>query len=153
MTDQLIANEFDGVITYFDEFFGFTLGETNSSSGFSFGNEEVFFPTNLPFGPCLNETGPLFFETNVDVANNITNVLVFQTNIFCTWTTNEQIIPSAIDGEDYLSTDTTNIVFDDFQMSQDIYLNLPGGNFALGFFDNDFAGAAAGAAIPAALRR
>ena len=79
-------------------------------------------------------TGPLSFQTNVDV-NGITNVLATQISVFCVWTTNETIVPSAIDGEDYLSTDSTNIVFDDFQMSQDIYLNLPSGNFS-GFSDS-----------------
>jgi uncharacterized repeat protein (TIGR01451 family)/uncharacterized delta-60 repeat protein len=127
VTDSRIAEDDQGLIFYLDDFSGELIGETNANGQPLFGSSETF-PTNLPFGECLNDAGPTTFQTNV--VGNVTNVLVTQTSFFCVWSTNETVIPSAIDGEDYLDTDATNIVFDDFQMSQDIYLNLPSGNVA-----------------------
>jgi hypothetical protein len=122
--EQLIADDEYGIINYYQQFFGDLAGLTNANGIFSSTDQFVGI-TNFPEGPCLNVEGQLFFQTNV--VGTVTNVLAIRTNTFCVTTTSEDLVPSAVDGEDYLSTDSTNLVFDDYQMSQDVYLNLPGG--------------------------
>ncbi|MGA2749443.1 MAG: Calx-beta domain-containing protein [Verrucomicrobiota bacterium] len=74
---------------------------------------------------CVAPSPQITSGTSVVVNGTVTNVVVAWTNIFCYFKTNLVITPSAIDGEDYESSDTTDITFDDYQMSKDVYLNLP----------------------------
>jgi uncharacterized repeat protein (TIGR01451 family)/uncharacterized delta-60 repeat protein len=124
--EEEIQNNSFGLVTYFDSFLGFSNTLTIGTGGVSdvFG---TFFITNLFVFPCVDpspQIGQVFYATNVN--GTTTNVVAMQTNAFCITISSNVVIPSAIDGEDYLSSDATNITFDDYQMSQDIYLNLPG---------------------------
>ena len=75
--------------------------------------------------PCYgNITGPVFYITNS--SGSVTDVVTAQTNIFCITFMTNIVTASAVDGLDYFSGDSTNITFDDFQMSKDVYLTLPG---------------------------
>ncbi len=95
-----------------------TLTDNNGTSFNLFGFQII---TNLFTEPCANQVGQVFLTTNPDGTS-----VAMQTNVFCTTTTTAVAVPSAVDGEDYLSSDSTTLTFDDFQMSQDVYLNLPG---------------------------
>ncbi len=148
--DEEIANDWLGFTYYFDNIFGESNVVTDID-GTSFGMGGLFIATNLlgitgPIG-----TGPVFYVTNVN--GTVTNVVAMQTNTFFTIKSGTAVTPSAIDGEDYLSTDATNITFDDFQMSKDVYLNLPGFEifsniFGIGIIGFGFEGAPPGPDYP-----
>jgi uncharacterized delta-60 repeat protein/uncharacterized repeat protein (TIGR01451 family) len=126
------ANDFMGIITYFSTFIDFSNIVVDSSLGVTESFGEGFI-TNLDVFPCVTPSpriGRVVYVTSV--VNGVTNVISYQTNAFCYTTFGIEVVPSAIDGQDYLSTDSTNITFDDYQMSQDIYLTLPGYDFVDG---------------------
>jgi uncharacterized delta-60 repeat protein/uncharacterized repeat protein (TIGR01451 family) len=121
--EEEVANSTIFGTTYFLNFLD-TSNTLTIANGTPTIDTQFLFITNLDVNPCVNAMGEVFFATNT--VGTVTNILAMQTNAFCFTTTGQQVVPSAINGEDYLSTDSTNITFDDFQMSQDIYLNLPG---------------------------
>jgi uncharacterized repeat protein (TIGR01451 family)/uncharacterized delta-60 repeat protein len=125
--DQEIANVFDGFVYYFDNFIDITNTLT-IANGFIVG-ETVGFQTitNLPTGPCVDQMGAVTYTTNG--SGDTLTVTATQINSFCSTTSTEVVTPSAVDGEDYLSSDSTTLTFDDYQMSQDVYLTLPGYEF------------------------
>ena len=120
--EEEVANNWVGTTFYLDNIFGESNIVTDIS-GTSFNVEGMFAATNLFVGPCISETGPVFYVTNVN--GTVTNVIAMQTNLFCTLMSGTTVTPSAIDGEDYLSSDSIDITFDDYQMSKDVYLTLP----------------------------
>jgi uncharacterized repeat protein (TIGR01451 family)/uncharacterized delta-60 repeat protein len=134
--EEVENNEY-GIIYYLYNYFA-TTNTLTVANGFSFGQSGIIplgnlgttpdFFTNFP---CFPQAGPVFYVTNTTATT--TNIMAMQTNVFCNATVTNDVTPSAIDGEDYMSSDSTNIiVFDDYQMSKDVYLNLPGDNI-IGF--------------------
>jgi uncharacterized repeat protein (TIGR01451 family)/uncharacterized delta-60 repeat protein len=122
--EEEIANNSIGFVTYFKSFLGFTNTLIIANNAIVSSTAGFLGITNLPPPPCVDETGEVTFTTNGSGTAAI--ITATQINSFCSTTTTKVVTPSAINGEDYLSTDSTNLTFDDFQMSQDIYLNLPG---------------------------
>ena len=106
--------------------FSFISGET---SFFNFLNYFTNFPCQGNF------SGPLQYATNVN--GTVTNVTATETSYICINVETNEVIPSAVDGLDYSSADSTNLTFDDFQMSQDVYLTLPSLTFNSGFLGGE----------------
>ena len=118
-TNISVATEIEdnnaGMVRYLDNYL---ITQIRRSSGRELHGIESFpLPiTNFRLfeGPYANIPGQVFLITNVTATT--TNVMAVQTNVFCT--TAEATIGVAAAGgwEDYESTDSTNITFDDFQI-------------------------------------
>ena len=115
-------------VTNYGDFTNSLMVVSNASTGVQMtdmsGSNGVFNVTNFFTNwPCMgNVVNPPVSVTN---SGTVTNVTTTQVVYFCLTNIVNEMTPSARDGVDYESTDSTNVTFDDYQMNQDVYLNLP----------------------------
>jgi uncharacterized repeat protein (TIGR01451 family)/uncharacterized delta-60 repeat protein len=130
-------NDVQGFLTYQESFYDTVTAITNANgffSGFtipiSLGTYNVTnYFTNFVCAPSLGQPS---FSTNAGV------ITVSLTNIYCSVVAVTNYTDSAVPGQDYTPF-TTNLTFDDFQMSQDVYVQVAPQAFFLtnGFFSID----------------
>jgi uncharacterized delta-60 repeat protein len=83
---------------------------------FSFGSTPFGLPEYFTNFPC--NAG-----TSMTTVTNTADVTVTTTEVICAQTVTEQVVPGAWSGGQFTAF-TTNLIFDDYQMSQDVYVQI-----------------------------